>query len=295
MRLLTTSDFCKKEYGEKLYKLSISGGFTCPNRDGRCGTRGCIFCSEGGSGDFAASADMPLEEQIEYAKNKVSGKFTGSRYIAYFQAYTNTYAPLKKLKETYDPLLDREDIRVISIATRPDCLPEDVIEYLSELNRVKPLWVELGLQTTKEESIKYIRRGYPTEVYDRAIRRLNDEGIHTVTHIILGLPGETRADMIESVRHAAGCGTKGIKLQLLHVLKNTDLAEDYAKGLFKTLEEDEYFSVLKDCLAQLPDGTVIHRLTGDGPKNLLIAPLWSANKKEVINRVNELINKRGLL
>lgn len=285
--MITTSDFCKKEYGEKLYKLALSGHFTCPNRDGRLGYGGCIFCSAGGSGEFAQPVGSSLDEQIEEAKKRVASKFKGNHYIAYFQSFTNTYAPLGYLRSIYDPLAEREDISVISIATRPDCLPDDVIEYLGELNRKKPVWVELGLQTTKTESVDYIRRGYPTEVYDNAIGKLNALGIHTITHIILGLPGETREDMLSTVKHVTEKQSCGIKLQLLHVLKGTDLAADYRAGKFEVLSMEEYISILKDCLELIPEDTVVHRLTGDGPKKILIAPMWSADKKTVLNKINK--------
>lgn len=286
--MLTVSDYCKNKYGEKLYKISLSGGFTCPNRDGTLGNRGCIFCSEGGSGDFAESASLSVAEQIDLAKMRLEKKFHGNHYIAYFQAYTNTYGSLEYLKSLYDPVADREDIKVISIATRPDCLPNETLEYLGELQNKKDLWVELGFQSCNEKSVKYIRRGYENEVYKDAVSRLNELGIHTITHIIVGLPGETKEDIIKSVRYAVAAGTKGIKLQLLHVLKGTDLADDYEKGLFKVLEEDEYFDIIKACLKELPDDVVIHRLSGDGPKSILIAPMWSANKREVLNRINKL-------
>ena len=291
--MITTGEFCKKEYGEKLYKLSLSSGCTCPNRDGHIGYGGCIFCSEGGSGDFAESY-APLSEQIENAKKRVSSKYKGDKYIAYFQSFTNTYGPLERLKDLYDEAAARDDIAVISIATRPDCLPDDIINYLGELNKVKPLWVELGLQTVKEESIEYIRRGYETIVYDEAVKKLNDLGIHTITHVILGLPGETKEDMLSTVKHTVEMGSKGIKLQLLHVLEGTDLADDYRKGLFKTLEMEEYIEILADCLKILPKDMVVHRMTGDGPKKILIAPLWSGDKKRVMNAINKRIREEGL-
>ena len=284
--MLTLNEYCRRTFGEKLYKLSLNGGMTCPNRDGTCGTRGCIFCSEGGSGDFAPDADLPIALQIEEAKKRVGGKFAGDRFIAYFQAYTNTYAPVEKLRELFSEVIARPDIAVLSVATRPDCLGDGVMDLLKELNGVKPVWVELGLQTVKPETAEYIRRGYRTELYDEAVEKLNAAGIHTVTHVILGLPGETREDMLETVRHAVRCGTGGIKLQLLHVLEGTDLAEEYRAGKFETLTLDEYVSILKDCVSLLPEDTVVHRLTGDGPKRILIAPLWSEDKKRVINTIS---------
>ena len=291
--MLTVNEYCRRTFGEKLYKLSLNGGMTCPNRDGTCGDRGCIFCSAGGSGDFTPDASLPVSRQIEEAKVRVAGKFGGGRYIAYFQAYTNTYAPVEKLRELFTEVIERPDIAVLSVATRPDCLEDGVADLLKELNGVKPVWVELGLQTVKPETVEYIRRGYATEVYDEAVERLNACGIHTVTHVILGLPGETRGDMLETVRHAVGCGTRGIKLQLLHVLEGTDLAEDYRAGKFRTLTPEEYVSILKDCVALLPEDTVVHRLTGDGPKKILIAPLWSGDKKRVINLINRELGLNG--
>lgn len=288
--MLTVNQYCRKVFGEKLYKLSLNGGFTCPNRDGTLDTRGCIFCSAGGSGDFAPCAALPLELQINEAKAKVASKYHGSRYIAYFQAFTNTYAPVDKLRLLYLPVIMRDDIAVLSIATRPDCLGDDVMALLAELNRIKPVWVELGLQTTKPESIQYIRRGYETKVYDEAVRKLNDIGIHVITHVILGLPNETEADMLDTVRHVVSCGSGGIKLQLLHVLEGTDLAADYSAGMFRTMELNEYIALLKDCLALLPEDMVVHRLTGDGPKKSLIAPLWTGDKKRVINAINRQLN-----
>ena len=287
--MLTLNEYCKKTFGEKLYKLSLDGGMTCPNRDGTCGTRGCIFCSEGGSGDFTPDKDLPMDVQIEAAKARVAGKFAGSRYIAYFQAYTNTYAPAERLRELFLPVIRRDDVAVLSVATRPDCLGEDVLGLLAELNAIKPVWVELGLQTTKPESVEYIRRGYKTEVYDEAVKSLNALGIHVVTHVILGLPGETVEDMKNTVRHAVSCGTGGIKLQLLHVLEGTDLAEDYRAGRFEVMSLPEYVSALSACVRLLPEDTVVHRLTGDGPKRLLIAPLWSGDKKRVINEINKAL------
>ena len=283
--MLTVNQYCRKNFGEKLYKLSLNGGFTCPNRDGTLDDRGCIFCSAGGSGDFAPSASMDIDTQIEEAKARVASKYHGSRYIAYFQAFTNTYAPVEKLRELYMPVIKRDDIAVLSIATRPDCLGNDVLGLLGELNRIKPVWVELGLQTTKPESARYIRRGYELSVYSEAVKRLNELGIHVITHVILGLPGEDEADMLNTVSYVVNCGSKGIKLQLLHVLDGTDLAKDYRAGMFRAMELDEYISLLKKCLALLPEDMVVHRLTGDGPKKSLIAPLWTGDKKRVINTI----------
>ena len=287
--MITTKDFCIREYGCKLYKISFDAGFSCPNRDGKQGTRGCIFCSEGGSGDFAVKVGADdFDEKIALAKSKVADKYKGDKYIAYFQAYTNTYADVETLRKIYLPVIAREDISVLSIATRPDCLSEEVYELLSELNKIKPVWVELGLQTTKEESIKFIRRGYDTKVYDHAVERLNEIGIHTITHIILYLPGETKEDMLSSVKHAADMGTAGIKLQLLQVLKGTDLAEYYKEDPFYLPTMEEYVEMIKACIEVCTKEMVFHRLTGDPPKKLLIEPKWAADKKKVINALNNI-------
>lgn len=288
--MLTVNSFCQQQYGEKLYKISLDGGMTCPNRDGKLDTRGCIFCSAGGSGEFTPDSRESLQVQIEQAKQRVSAKYKGTKYIAYFQAYTNTYAPVEKLRTIFMQVITREDIVVLSIATRPDCLPEEILSLLRELNQIKPVWVELGLQTIHEATAEYIRRGYKLEVYDRAIKNLNAIGIHTITHIILGLPGESRKDMLDTIRHVVAIGSKGIKLQLLHVLKGTDLAGDYAAGKFQTLEFEEYLDLVADCVKLLPDDMVVHRLTGDGPKALLIAPVWSADKKRVMNALRKKLN-----
>ena len=288
--MITLSDYCKAQFGEKLYKLSLNGGMSCPNRDGKIGTRGCIFCSAGGSGDFTPPLSMSIEEQIEDAKRRVADKFSGSRYIAYFQAYTNTYAPIGYLRRLFTPVVEREDIAALSIATRPDCLDDDVLELLRELNNKKPVWVELGLQTIHPASAEYIRRGYPLEVYDEAVKKLSAMGIHTVTHVILGLPNETREDMLETVRHVKETGSGGIKLQLLHVLEGTDLADDYRAGKFEVLSFEDYISLVCDCVKIIGDSMVIHRLTGDGPKKLLLAPQWSGDKKRVINAINRALS-----
>lgn len=288
--MLTVNQYCRECFGEKLYKLSLNGGFSCPNRDGRLDTRGCIFCSAGGSGDFAPDAALDIDSQIEAAKAKVAAKYHGSRYIAYFQAFTNTYAPVERLRSLYMPVIKRDDIAVLSIATRPDCLGDDVLELLGELNSIKPVWLELGLQTTKPDSIRYIRRGYETALYDKAVSAALGLGIHVISHVILGLPGESEEDMLSTVRHVAQVGSSGIKLQLLHVLEGTDLAADYRAGKFKTMELDEYIALLKKCIELLPEDMVVHRLTGDGPKKSLIAPLWTGDKKRVINAIKKELN-----
>lgn len=287
-RYTSLNDYLKERFGEKVYKLALSGGMTCPNRDGKIDTRGCIFCSAGGSGDFAESCALSVTEQIERAKLRVSRKIKTGKYIAYFQAYTNTYAPVAYLRKIFTEAIRNPCIVALSIATRPDCLPDDVLELLSELNKIKPVWVELGLQTIHERTAQYIRRGYTLDVYDNAVKRLKNEQIDVITHVILGLPMETNEDMYRTVQYVCNGGVSGIKLQLLHVLKGTDLARDYEKGLFNVLTMQEYLNILDNCIDIIPKSVVIHRLTGDGAKKDLIAPLWSADKKRVINEINKL-------
>lgn len=288
MEYYSFNQYLKDTFGCKVYKISINAGFTCPNRDGTLGTRGCIFCSKGGSGDFAESSTLSVTEQIESGKQRVSKKIKSGKYIAYFQAFTNTYAPVEVLAEKYCEAINHPDIVGISIATRPDCLGEEVLTLLSEINKIKPVFVELGLQTIHEKTAEYIRRGYPLSVYDNAIKALKKTGINTVVHLIIGLPNESREEMLESVEYACKSGADGIKLQLLHILKGTDLADDYFSGKFETLSMEEYLSIIKDCVEIIPKNVVIHRLTGDGPKKDLIAPLWSADKKSVLNALNKL-------
>ena len=281
------SDHLRERFGCKVYKLALNAGMTCPNRDGKVGYGGCIFCSEGGSGEFAADPDQSMTAQIEEAKRKVSSKIKDGRYIAYFQAYTNTYAPVDKLERIFTEAINHPDIAVLSIATRPDCLPEDVLDLLGRLSLIKPVWVELGLQTIHEKSAEYIRRGYTLDVYDAAVRNLKDRNIEVITHVILGLPGESISQMEETVKYVCDKGTDGIKLQLLHVLKGTDLEKEYLEERFDVLSEDEYIGILKRMVRIIPDSVVIHRLTGDGDKKLLVAPLWSADKKHVLNRIKK--------
>lgn len=288
MEYYSFNRYLHERFGCKVYKISINGGFTCPNRDGTLGTRGCIFCSAGGSGDFAESPELSITQQIEKGKERVKNKIKSGKYIAYFQAFTNTYAPVETLRKKFTQAINHPDIVMLSVATRPDCLPEEVIELLKELNDIKPVCVELGLQTIHEKSAEYIRRGYKLECYDNAVKRLKAAGLEVVCHIILGLPGETKSDMLESVDYACKSGIDGIKLQLLHVLKGTDLAKDYENEKFRVLTMDEYLDILKSCLDIIPKNIVIHRLTGDGAKKDLIAPLWSADKKRVLNAVSRL-------
>ena len=275
------NEYYKERFGCKVYKLSLDGGFTCPNRDGTLGTAGCIFCT--GSGEFAQGGPEPIALQLEKAKTRVAAKNKGGKYIAYFQAFTNTYAPVEQLRQLYEAAIAPPEILGLAIGTRPDCLEEPVLELLEELNRIKPVSVELGLQTIHEKTAQYIRRGYPTAVYQEAVKCLKARGLEVVTHLILGLPGETREDMCQSTRYAVDAGTDGVKFHLLHVLQGTDLAKDYAAGKFQCLSLEEYGSILQDCLALLPEQVVVHRITGDGAKKDLIAPLWSGDKKRVLN------------
>lgn len=291
MEYLSFNKYLKDKFGQKVYKISLDGGFTCPNRDGKIDTRGCIFCSKGGSGDFAQNRNLSITEQIENGKKIVEKKIKSGKYIAYFQAFTNTYAPVEILRAKYSEAIKHPDIVALSIATRPDCLGDDVIELLDEMNKIKPVFVELGLQTIHSDSAKYIRRGYGLEVYNKAVKKLKNIGVNIVVHIILGLPNESEEDMLESVKYVCQSQIDGIKLQLLHIIAGTDLAKDYEKGLFKTLEFDEYVELIAKCVAIIPKNIVIHRLTGDGAKKDLIAPLWSADKKKVLNAINKALRE----
>ena len=281
--------YIKKTYGEKLYKLSLDGGMTCPNRDGKIGSHGCIFCSAGGSGDFAGDRRLSVREQLMQAKQLVSRKHTGNSYIAYFQAYTNTYAPVDYLEKIFTEAISEPDIRILSIATRPDCLSSEVLELLSRLNQIKPVWVELGLQTMHKESANFIRRGYDLDVFEKAVYDLKNIGITVITHIILCLPDENTDMMLKTISYLNGLPIDGIKLQLLHILKDTDLANVYAANPFHLPDVEEYVELLGQIISQLREDIVIHRLTGDGPKSLLIAPLWTGNKRMVLNRIQQYL------
>ena len=285
----TLNEHYREKYGCKVYKLSLNAGFTCPNRDGTVGTGGCIFCSGFGSGEFAEGGVDPISLQLERAKARVSAKIKEGKFIAYFQSFTNTYAPVERLRKLYLEAIAPEDIVGLAIGTRPDCLGEDVIALLEEIHAVKQVSVELGLQTIHQETARYIRRGYDTHIYCDAVKRLKAAGIEVVTHIILGLPGETPEMAVQTTKAAVAAGTDGIKFHLLHVLKNTDLAEDYARGLFTCLSLEEYGTWLKACVDVLPDNVVVHRITGDGAKRDLIAPLWSGDKKRVLNYLHKLL------
>lgn len=318
MKYNSLNQYLRNRFGCKVYKIAINGGFTCPNRDGTISTGGCIFCSGYGSGDFTEEAGVSVTEQIERGKNRIAGKMPKAddyknkndndivsvvsvndakrrkevqgKYIAYFQSFTNTYAPVERLRELYNEAISNSDIVAISIATRPDCIPEDVLDLLSELNGIKPVWVELGLQTIHEKTARYIRRGYELDVYDEAVKRLRERQLEVITHVILGLPGETREEMLDTVRYVGKSGVQGIKLQLLHVIKGTELAKDYGQGLFECMTMDEYTDLIRDCIAELPKDIVIHRMTGDGARKTLIAPMWSTDKKRVLNEINRKLS-----
>lgn len=293
MYYYSLNEYLKQTFGEKVYKLSLDGGMTCPNRDGTLDTRGCIFCSAGGSGEFAAERGKSVAAQIEEAKRRITAKSDCRRFIAYFQPFSNTYAPVERLRALFEQAMAPDDIAALSVATRPDCLGDDTVALLAELNRQKPVWVELGLQTIHAKTARYIRRGYNLSVYDDAVQRLHAVGVQVITHVILGLPGESREEILQSVRYA-GERSDGVKLQLLHVLKGTDLQKDYEAGRFSVLSMEAYIDLLCDCVEILPRDTVIHRLTGDGDKRLLVAPLWSADKKRVLNAINRAFLERNI-
>ncbi|MDO5294445.1 MAG: TIGR01212 family radical SAM protein [bacterium] len=285
--------YLKEQYHEKIYKLSLNGGMTCPNRDGKISYGGCIFCSEGGSGDFAEDHLLSITAQIEAAKDKMHGstvtKTVGHKYIAYFQAYTNTYAPVSVLRKLFYEAINHPDIVILSIATRPDCLDEEILDLLAELNEIKPVWVELGLQTMHEETAVLINRGYPLSCFETAVKALSKRNINTIVHVILGLPGETNEHILETVTYLNTLPIQGIKFQLLHVLKNTKLADYMDQIHLYSLEE--YIALLMDCIAHTRPDIIIHRITGDGPKKLLLAPLWSSNKKLVLNSIHKAMKE----
>lgn len=283
----SVSEYLKNTYGHKLYKLSLSGNMTCPNRDGTLDTRGCIFCSGHGSGDFAV-------QDIDQAKLVIADKYKGSDYIAYFQSFTNTYADADYLRHLFTPVIMRDDIRILSIATRPDCLGSDILDLLKELNSIKPVWIELGLQTIREDTARYIRRGYDLSVYDEAVYNLKQIGIRPIVHMIMGLPFENADDAVATARYIADSGAWGIKVSLLHILKDTDLYKDYCAGLFEAMSMDDYLDITGKIISVLPEDMVIHRLTGDGPKDLLAAPLWTANKKRVLNTLTHYLKDNNI-
>ncbi len=278
----TASDYYKEKYGCKVYKLSLDGGFTCPNRDGSISTGGCIFCSALGGGEFAERG-ADVRQQLEQAKGRVSAKIKDGKYIAYFQSFTNTYASHDRLETLFSQAIAPDDIVGLNIATRPDCLPDSTVELLKKFNQIKPVTVELGLQTSDDQVADYINRGYKTAVYADAVRRLKESGLEVITHIIIGLPDD---DAVLTTRFSVDCGTDGVKFHLLHILRNTRIATDYENGKVQPLSLEEYARILKNCISVLPPETVVHRITGDGAKKDLIAPLWSADKKRTLNYLN---------
>lgn len=285
--------YLKQTFGEKVYRLSLNGGMTCPNRDGTLGNRGCIFCSAGGSGDFAASASS-ITDQIAQAKERILAKTNCNKFIAYFQAFTNTYAPVLTLRQLFYEAIRQPEIVALSIATRCDCLSPEILDLLEELNQIKPVWVELGLQTIHEDTLTFIRSGFTLQQYEKAVYALHERGISVITHLILGLPGETKDAMRASVSYVASLPVDGIKLQLLHVLKGTDLGTLYQKEPFPLFTLEEYCSFVAECISLLPPDMVVHRLTGDGPRNLLLAPLWSTDKKRVLNTIQKQLKEADL-
>ncbi len=289
MKIYTANDYIKDVFGEKLYKLSLNAGCTCPNRDGTVGANGCIFCSAKGSGDFGAEAAEPVSIQIEKEKERIRGKAKCRRYIAYFQSFTNTYGNIEVLREKYMEAMKHPDIAAVDIATRPDCLGDEVLELISELAVIKPVWIELGLQTIHEKTSNLINRGYELSVYDEAVRKLKKLPVHIIVHMIIGLPYETSEDMITTAGYISDSGVHGIKFQLLHVLKGTKLADMYCEGMFDVLSLEEYTDILIKCIKQIRKGMVIHRITGDGPKSILVAPLWSGDKKRTLNYIKRAI------
>lgn len=286
--------YIKETFHEKLYKLSLNAGYTCPNRDGTCGTRGCIFCSRGGSGDFAADVSLSIPEQLRVEKEKKKSKYSGHSYIAYFQAYTNTYGPLEVLEKAFTQALTDPEVKVLSIATRPDCLSAEILDLLERLSLIKPVWIELGLQTIHESTAEFIRRGYPLPVFEEALKKLRALGLSVIVHTILYLPGESEADMLETIEYLNRQDIQGIKLQLLHVLKDTDLYDYYLEHPFFLPTMEEYLEFLGTCLCCLRPDIVIHRLTGDGPKSLLAAPLWTGNKRLVLNQMEKSFRERDI-
>ena len=292
-RYYSLNEYLKEQFGDKVYKLALDIGCTCPNRDGTLDTRGCIFCHNGSS--HFAETGVDLNTQIENAKNRVKSKIKTEKYIAYFQSFTNTYGNIDYLEKQFRIAIEREDIVALSIGTRPDCLPPDILDLLENLNKIKPVWIELGLQTSNEKTAEYIRRGYTNVVYENAVKELKNKGITVITHIIIGLPNETKEDILNTVDFAVKCGTDGVKLQLLHILKYTDLYEDYKQGKVEVLSLEEYIDIIFSCIEKIPKNVVIHRITGDAPKSLLVEPKWSANKKMVLNTINKELEKRDIM
>lgn len=292
-RYYSLNEYLQEQFGQKVYKLALDIGCTCPNRDGTLGSGGCIFCHNGSS--HFAEAGIDINTQIENAKSRVKSKAKTEKFIAYFQSFTNTYGDITYLEKQFTTAIKRQDIVALSIGTRPDCLPPEILEMLENLNKIKPVWVELGLQTSNEKSAEYIRRGYPDITYEKAVKELKNRGITVITHIIIGLPNEDKEDILNTVDFAVKCGTDGVKLQLLHILKDTDLYEDYKQGKVEVLSLEKYIDILFSCLEIIPKNIAIHRITGDAPKKYLVEPLWSADKKMVLNTINKELEKRDIM
>lgn len=286
--------YLQETFGKKVYKLALNGGMTCPNRDGTLGWGGCVFCSAGGSGEFSPSAALPIPRQLAEAKERLKKKYKGNAYIAYFQSFTNTYAPVSYLRKIFYEAIQDPEVVALSIATRPDCIAEETLALLRELNQLKPVWVELGLQTSNEKTAEEIHRGYGLACFEDCVRRLKAAGLQVIVHVILGLPNETKECMIDTIEYLNQVGIHGIKLQLLHVLKGTQLENIYRSGAFQVLDLEEYTDILCDCIEHLSPDVVIHRLTGDGPRRLLIAPSWSTDKKGVRNYIHQEFLRREI-
>jgi len=291
-RYYALNEYCKQTFGDKVYRLSLNGGMTCPNRDGSLSYGGCIFCSEGGSGDFSSAYDISISTQLKEAKTRIQKKTDCHKFIAYFQAYTNTYAPLSHLRRIFTEALQEPEVVALSIGTRCDCLGDEVLNLLEELSKTKPVWVELGLQTMHNETHAHLNTHTTVELFNEAVQKLHARGIPIITHVILGLPGETKEMMLQTISHVASLPVSGIKLQLLHILRGTKLSEDYESKAFPLFDMEEYCDFVIDCLEILPPNMVIHRMTGDGPRNLLLAPLWSTDKKRVLNTINKRLRER---
>lgn len=286
--------FLRDKFGEKVFKISLDGGFSCPNRDGKISNGGCLFCSERGSGDFAGNRELSITKQFNNIKDMMAKKWKNGKYIAYFQAYTNTYAPVEELRKKYEEALKQEDVVAIAIATRPDCLDYDILDLLEEINNRVYLWIELGLQSYSDETAKLINRGYKLEVFEEAMRKLKERNIDVVVHDILGLPGETKTDMLKTINYIAHSGAKGIKLHLLHLMENTPMVKLYEQGNLEFLSQEDYVELITEGITLLPKDMIVHRLTGDAPRNLLIGPMWSLKKWEVLNSIDKVMEENDL-
>lgn len=286
--------FLRNKFEEKVFKISLDGGFTCPNRDGKVAKGGCTFCSSRGSGDFAGSRILPISEQFENIKIMMNKKWKSDKYIAYFQAYTNTYAPVEELRQKYEEAINKEGVVALALGTRPDCIDDEVLDLLEEINKKLYVWVEIGLQTIHNETARAFNRGYDLEVFDKAIEGLKSRGIDTVVHAIFGLPGETREQMLETVDYIAKTGVRGVKFHLLHLMKNTRMVKDYEEGRLKFLTQDEYVSLVCEAISRVPEDMVVHRLTGDAPRDMLIGPMWSLKKWEILNAIDKTLEDNNL-